>query len=239
MKRCIVPPIKMATQILPAHPWPFSPILELPGGDLRNHHCGRVLTAQQFVLAVGLSPQHFIAVAQAPGVGKVQSVLDQAIGFLVGRGAGVVLTNLRAPIHWFINSAGQFEWRKCLVYFTRSFLGTDPTDPPWLPPHIWPTVPLGIIAGAGQRHWRKVEQILEGVEAADLNLLPTLGSSLTSMGKRWELYLARMIVLSQRAEVYDVYDRVAVEQCDRLFHSLMTRFEPGYEFMPFTIARLL
>ena len=239
MKHCIVPPIKMATQILPAHPWQFSPILELPGGDLRNNHCGRVLTAQQFVLAVGLSPQHYIAVAQAPGVGNVQSVLDQAIGFLVGRGAGVVLTNLRAPIHWFINSGGQFEWRKCVVFFVRSFLGTDPTNPPWLPPQIWPTVPLGIIAGAGRRHWSKVEQILEGVEASDPHLLHVLGTSLTNMGKRWELYFARMILLSQRAEACDADDQVAVAECDRLFCRLMTRFEPAYEFLPPTIARLL
>jgi hypothetical protein len=213
--------------------------LELPGGDLQNHHCGRVLTAQQFVLAVGLSPHHYIAVAKAPGVGNVQTVLDQAIGFLVGRGAEVILTDLRVPIPWFINSVGLIEWRDCVIYFSRSFLSTDPTAPPWLPPKIWPLVPLGIIAGAGGRHWSNVEQVLEGVEAADPNLLPVLGSSLTNMGKRWELYLARMILLSERAGACDADDQVAVAECDRLFYRLMTRFEPGYEFLPPTTARLL
>jgi len=224
---------------LSAVPWPQSPLLELPAGSLRSYYCGRILTADHFVLAVGLSPEHYLAVSRAPGVGPVDIALEQAIGFLYGRGAVVIRTHLRAPLMWFAENHGDFSWKKCLVFFARIFLSSDPTDPPWIPSMIWPVVPLGVVASAGMDHWRRVNEVLEGVEMADSGLLTQLGTSLAAMARRWEFYMARMVVLSLRAGDYDADDRKLVEACDRLLFSIMARFEPGYKLLPATTMRLL
>ena len=224
---------------LSAVPWPQSPLLELPAGSLRSYDCGRILTADHFVLAVGLSPRHYLAVSRAPGVGPVDATLEQAIGFLYAYGAVVIRTHLRAPLMWFAENHGDFSWKKCLVFFARFFLSSDPTDPPWIPPMIWPVVPLGIIASSGMDHLRCVNEVVEGVEAADSDLLTQLGTSLSAMARRWEFYLARLVVLSQRAGAYDADDRKLVETCDRLLLSIMGRFDPGYALLPATTMRLL
>jgi hypothetical protein len=59
------------------------------------------------------------------------------------------------------------------------------------------------------------------------------------MAKKWEMYLAKQVISAERYGQYDEDDRDAMAQCDRQFYQLMTRFEPGYEFLPLTIARLL
>lgn len=219
--------------------WPSGPLLELPSGDLRNYGRGRILTADHFVLAVGLSPQHYFAVSRAPGVGPVGSVLEQAVGFLHAHDAVVVRTDLRAPLMWFADNLGDISWKKCLVFFARTFLSNDPTDPPWIPPMIWPVVPLGIIASAGMDHWRRVNDVLEGVAAADSELLTKWGASLAAMARRWEFYMARMVLLSQRAYQYYAGDREMVFECDRLLQSILSRFKSGYELLPATTMRLL
>jgi len=220
-------------------PWPYGPLLKMPAGDLRCYGSGRILAADHFAVALGLSPQHYFAVSRAPGIGPVGSVLDQAIGFLHAHDAVVVRTDLRAPLMWFADNLGEFSWKRCLVFFSRIFLSTDPTDPPWIPPTIWPVAPLGVIASAGMDHWRCVNNVLEGVAAADSDLLTQLGTSLAAMARRWEFYMARMVVLSLRAGDYDAYDRKLVEACDRLLFSIMARFEPDYKLLPATTMRLL
>jgi len=220
-------------------PWPYGPLLKMPAGDLRCYGSGRILAADHFVVALGLSPQHYFAVSRAPGVGPVGSVLDQAVGFLHAHGALVVRTDLRAPLMWFADNQGEFSWKRCLVFFSRIFLSTDPTDPPWIPPMIWPVAPLGFIASAGLDHWRHVNEVLEGVEAADSGLLTQLGTSLATMARRWEFFIARMVILSQRADRYGAGDREMVFACDRLLLSILSRFKPGYDLLPATTMRLL
>jgi hypothetical protein len=100
-------------------------------------------------------------------------------------------------------------------------------------------VALGVVANAGRQHWQRVGQLLEGVEAADADLLPELGASLATMGRRWEFFLARMHILAERAGEFHAGDRESVARCDHFFHQLMTKFEPGYELLPTTITRLL
>ena len=233
------PPIRFAAPKSRTSAWPYSPVLELPGGNLRNHECGRILTAQAFVLAVGLSPHHYMAVARAPGTGPVQQALEQCVGFLAAHAATVIRVALRCPIDWFANNLGDLDWKKCLVFFTRTFLATDPTDPHWIPPMIVPVAPLGVIASVGFDHWRRVNEVLEGVTAADSDLLTQFGSSLAAMARRWEIFLARMVILSQRAGEYDAGDGELVALCDRLLFSIMSRFEPRYELLPVTTQRLL
>jgi hypothetical protein len=50
---------------LPDQPWYFSPLLELPSGALRQHGCGRILTADNFVCGVSLSAKHYVVVEPA------------------------------------------------------------------------------------------------------------------------------------------------------------------------------
>ena len=102
-----------------------------------------------------------------------------------------------------------------------------------------PAAPINVVANAGREHWLEIEAVLEGVEAADSELLLELGTSLATMAKRWEFYLARQVVSAERYGQYDSDDRNAVAECDRQFYQLLTRFEPGYEFFPLTVARLL
>ena len=64
---------------------------------------------------------------------------------------------------------------------------------------IWPVMPLGVIASAGFDHWKKVNETLEGVKAAGGDLLMQLATALEAMARRWEYYIARMVILSQRA----------------------------------------
>ncbi len=227
------------TPVASAAPWPDSPWLGLPAGDLRSHDHGRILTADDFVLAVGMSPRYYLAAARAPGVGPVGSVLDQAIGFLHARGTVVIRTNLRAPLMWFTDDGIDFSWKKCLVFFARVFLSTDPTDPPWVPPTIWPVVPMAIIASGGLRHWRKVNEVVEAIQAADGGLLAQLAPSLVGMVRRWEHYIARMIILSQRAGQYSAGEREMVYLCDRLLFSIMARFGSDRQLLPVTISRML
>jgi len=234
-----LPPIRFAAPRIAPHPWPYSPLLELPGGDLRNYDCGRILTAQQFVLAVGLSPQHYVAVVRAPGVGPVGKILEQLVGFLCAHGACVIRVQLRAPMVWFTDNFTEFNWQACLIYFTRIYLAVDPTDPPWVPPNIWPLVPVAALARAGQQHWEQVQRILDGLAATDPELILRLGTSLAVMAQRWEFYIARQIVLSQRAGEYDADDFDAVVQCDHFLYRLLTQYEPAYELLPVTLARLL
>jgi hypothetical protein len=234
-----VPPIHFAARKTQSHPWPFSPLLELPGGDLRNYGGGKVLSAQQFVLVVGLSPQHFIAVERAPGMGPIQTLLEQAVGFLWGRGARIQRVNLRCPTQWFLDANGDFLWRQCFLFFARIFLSTDPTDPPWLPSIVFPLVPISVMASAGQLHWHRVQQILEGLEASDPDLLAELGTSLAGMARRWEFYLARSILASQKVGQFHSADLSLVAECDHLLYRILTKYEPGYELLPLTTARLL
>jgi hypothetical protein len=222
-----------------SHPWPSSPLLELPGGDLRNYGGGKVLSAQQFVLIVGLSPQHFIAVEKAPGIGAVQPVLEQAVGFLWGRGAWIQRVKLRCPMAWFTEATGEFLWKRCFVFFTRALLAIDPTNSRPLPPNVWPVEPVCVLADAGRLHWLKVRQILEGIEASDPDLLMNLGASLATVARRWEYSLARAILLSQRMGEWDSSDMSSVAECDHLLYQLMAKYETEYEFLPLTIARLL
>jgi len=235
-----VPPIRPKIQKkLPPHPWPHSPVLELPSGNLRNHECGRLITMEDFVLGVGLSPKHFIFVQRAPGRGDVGSVMEQAVGFLCAHGASVFRISLRCRTSFFVNEFGQIDWRRCLVFFVRNYLSEDPTYPPYVPPQVWQVTPIAVLANVGQYHWREVEQIMEGVEAADPELLSQLGTSLTTMAARWERYLARQIILASKFDQYDLEERNVVAECDRQFYQLLTRFEPGYDFLPPTLARML
>jgi len=239
--RAIIPIYKTGSKRpkLPPIAWPWAPLLELPVGDLRNFGGGRILATDHFVLAVRLSKKHYLVVARAPGVGPVDSVINQAIGFLYAHGAVVIRANLRAPLIWFMDDRGDFSWKKCLVFFARIFLASDPTDPPWIPPMIWPVMPLGVIASAGSDHWQNVKEILEGIEAIGGMLLTQLGPALAAQARRWEFYMARMVVLSQRAGEFDPDERDLVLSCDRLLLSIVSRFQPGYEFLPITISRLL
>ena len=66
-----------------------------------------------------------------------------------------------------------------------------------------------------------------------------LGTLLATVAKRWEFYLARRGVSAERYGQFDSDDRNAVAECDRQFYQLLTRFEPGYEFLPLTVARLV
>jgi hypothetical protein len=235
-----VPPIRpQIKQKVPRHSWPFSPVLELPGGSLRNHECGHLITTKDFVLAVGLSPQHFLFVERVPGTGDMGSVMEQAVGFLHGRGALIFRIDLRCRTSLFEDSFGQLDWKRCLVYFVRSFLAKDSSHPPFVSPDVWTVAPINVVADAGKEHWREIELVLEGVEAADSDLLVELSTSLTTMAKWWEFYLARQVVSAERYGQYDSSDRDAVAECDRQFYQLLTRFEPGYEFLPITVARLL
>jgi len=235
-----VPPIRpRIIQKAPRHSWPFSPVLDLPGGSLRNHDGGHLITTKDFVLAVGLSPQHFLFVSRAPGTGDIGSVMEQAVGFLHGRGVMIFRVNLRCRTSLFEDSFGQLDWKRCLVYFVRFFLAEDSSHPPYVPPDVWTVAPISVIADAGREHWREIELVLEGVEAADSELLLELGASVATMAKQWELYFARQVITAERYCQYDSDDRNAVAECDRQFYQLLTRYEPGYEFLPLTIARLL
>ena len=79
------PPIRFAVRAKPSPPWPFSPLLELPGGTLHNYGGGKILSGQKFVYVVGLSPHHFVAVEKAPGVGPVQPVKGSVNGIVISR----------------------------------------------------------------------------------------------------------------------------------------------------------
>ena len=239
MKNKLVPPIRFAAKKPPAVPWSQGPLLELPAGDLRNDGAGRVLSAQQFILAVGLSPGHYAVVSRAPGIGPVGPVLEQAVGFLYGRGAQITRVTARCPMSWFQDSTGDFLWRRCVLYFARVFLWATPAEAPWIPAKIWPAIALGTVVGHGRAHWTNVARLLEGLEAGDQDLLLQLGGSLASLGRRWEYYLAQMVARAQRADEFGPGERAAVAQCDHLFCSIMTRYEPGYELLPATIARRL
>jgi hypothetical protein len=104
-----VPPIRpQIKQKAPRHSWPFSPVLDLPGGSLRNHDCGHLITTHDFVLAVGLSPQHFIFVNRALGTGDIGSVMEQAVGFLHGCGALIFRVDLRCRTSLFEDSFSGF-----------------------------------------------------------------------------------------------------------------------------------
>ena len=234
------PPIRpKIKQNLPRNSWPFSPILDLPGGSLRNHECGRLITTNDVVLAVGLSPQHFIFVHRAPGIGDIGSVMEQAVGFLSGRGALIFRVDLRCRTSIFEDSFSKLDWKKCLVYFVRSFLSEDTHHPPFVPPDVWKVAPINVVANAGQEHWREIELGVEGVEAPDQELLVELGTALATMARRWEFYLAGQVISAERYGQFDADDRDAVAECDRQFYQLLTRFEPGYELLPVTVARLL
>lgn len=227
-------PSKFSPQV-----WPSTPILHLPAGALRNHECGRVLATNDFVLVVGLSPRHFLAVEKAPGDESVRVALEQAVGFLCAHGAWICRLGLRCPTAWFEDSFRALNWRKCLIYFARHYLAEDPTSPPYVPDNVWQVAPISVTADAGRCHWRDIEQICEGIEAADPSLLLELGTVLATMAGRWERYLARQIILGQKNGQYDADDREAVALCDRQFYQLMTRFEPSHELLPATIGRLL
>ena len=188
---------------------------------------------------MGLSPQHYLAVERAPGAGSVGIVLEQAVGFLYAQGAAVLRVNLRCPLAWFQDSSGKLAWRKCLLFFARHFLAEDPTQPPYVPPNVWRVAKISFVAEAGRHYWHAVEQICEGLEAEDPALLLELGTALTTMAGRWERYLVREIALGEKHSQYDVEARDAVARCDRQFYQLVTRFEPGYELLPTTVARLL
>jgi hypothetical protein len=193
-------------------------VLDLPGGSLRNHDCGHLITTQDFVLAVGLSPQHFLFVDRAPGTGDIGSVMEQAVGFLHGRGAQIFRVHLRCRVSLFEDSFSQLDWKKCLVYFVRSFLAEDSRHPPYVPPDKWTVAPISVVADAGREHWREIELVLEGVEAADTELLLELGASLATMAKRWGLYIAKQVISAERYCQYDSDDRNAIAECDRQFY---------------------
>lgn len=231
--------VKYSPPELPDPHWYFSPMLELPAGTLHQFGCGRVLASDHFVLGVGLSPNHYVVVEPVSGFNNLPKVMDQAVGFLAAHGACILRVKLRCPMIWFADAHVEFRWDRCLIYFVRNFLSTDPTDPPWIPPQIWPVVPVGDRASAGCSHWSQVEQILAGVEADGRELLPRVECSLSSMARRWEFYMARLIVLSERAGTYHDADRESVARCDHLAYSVMTRFAPGYELLPITTVRLL
>jgi len=235
-----VPPIRpRIIQKVPPNLWPFSPVLDLPGGSLRNHDSGHLITVSDFVLAVGLSPQHFLFVNRAPGTGDIGTVMEQAVGFLHARGALIFRVHLRCRLSLFQDAFNQLDWKRCMVYFVRSYLAEESGHPPYVPPDIWTVAPISVVANAGTEHWREIELVLEGVEAADQALLVELSTTLATMAKKWESYLARQVISAERYCQYDSDDRNAVAECDRQFYQLMTRFEPGYEFYPETIARLL
>jgi hypothetical protein len=80
---------------------------------------------------------------------------------------------------------------------------------------------------------------MQGVEAADPDLLPEVASALATMAGRWERHLARQIVLAERYGQYDACDQEFVSECDRQLSQLMSRYAPGQELFPPTLARML
>jgi hypothetical protein len=142
-------------------------------------------------------------------------------------------------VDWFQDALGHVDWKRCMLFFVRHYLAIDPTYPPYTPANVCAITPLQATADLGSMHWNQVEAILDGVEAADSDLLVELGGSLSRMAIRWERYLARQIILAEKLNQFDADDRDAIAQCDQQFYRLMTKFAVNYEFLPVTIARLL
>lgn len=234
------PPIRAKNTPTPVNRvWHFNPVIDLPGGSLRNEN-GRLISIGNFVVAVGLSPKHFLVVTRAPGhANQNDHILEQFVGFVYAEGATVIRVDLRCKLDQFLSKYGDMDWRRCMVYFLRHFLAEDPTYPPYIPANVWAITALKVTADSGRAHWWEVEQILLGVEAEDTDLLLEVSGSLATMASRWERYLLRQIHENTFLEPLSDEDRNAIALCDRQFYQVMTRFDSTYEFMAQTIARLL
>ena len=147
----VAEPVSYSPPELPTQPWyfrragiagrRFAPVWLRPDSDRRS-----------FRLRRGF-------VTPASGNNPLPKVLDQAVGFLAVHGTRVIRMRRRCPMMWFANVQVAFEWYRGRNYFVRHFLGTDPTDPPWIPPQIGPVIPFGNMATAGRLRWSQIEGI--------------------------------------------------------------------------------
>ena len=151
---------------------------------------------------------------------------------MAGCGARITRVPLRCRMAWFQDSRATFCGAAACLFFARMFLSAVPAEAPWLPAKIWPAIALGPVVGHSRAHWEQVAQMLEGLAAGDQDLLLELGGSLASLGRRWEYYLAQMVLTAQRGGEFGPDEREAVARCDRLFYSIMTRLSRVMNFCP-------
>lgn len=221
----------------PRNQWPHGPFLDLPAGRLALEG-GHLALEGRWVLACGLSPQHWLVAHRRPGKQPSDAILDQLIGFLIGRDVAVVRLSLRCRRDWFQRGGTTaLDSGPCILYWLRAFFWSGPPEGHrMLPLNIWPIGAPGLLRRGGE-FWRASLEVLAGAEAHDSDLLYDLGPLVNWRARCWEHYLTQL--LRRWHHEFSAAERELLYDVDRHFYHCVTRFLPGYELLPATTARLL
>lgn len=207
-------------------PWPFNPVLDLPGGPLE-------------IIDATLVTNHGWVV-RVPSREKCDPLLEQAVGFWSGRDAYVVRMPIRCSKEWFRTMpTADLDVHRCVLFWVRNFFAADPCNSTNLPFHIWPVIPLADVLAAGHRFWLDAHHVLAGLEAYDSDFIYDVAPLVSACAWQWEYHVARWIRRITGSCDISPFDQETLIRVDRDFIAIVSRFLPAHEVLSWTIARLL
>lgn len=177
--------------------------------------CDRIYSVAGWVVAVGVSSHVFVAARPRPHPSFPSPLLEQLIGYLVGRGAEVVRTDIRFPLQW--QEFGTLE--STIRFWLRHYL-----EEGWkrklfitLPPHVaYPIVlPLAAGAGAALNFWREVLVLMNALSRDNPCVMGTFHPNLWEVANMWEQHWAGTIKHTAKNSNVRPSDWAAVHDADR------------------------
>jgi hypothetical protein len=215
--------------------------LRLPAGNVRALESGRVFSIGGWIIAVGISPTVFLAAQPRLQPTGFSTLLEQSVGFLVGRGAHVLRLDIRFPEAW--HKSGNL--RGTVTFWAQEFLrfGRDRRLFIALPPRLNPNVFLPIVSAAdtAMRFWQEVHLLMTALGAEHPESASRIRIQLWDLARDWEIQWNRAIAVTEEHEDTYAASRELIYAADCAWaHIVREHLEPcGYRMEPNSIARLL
>lgn len=215
--------------------------VRLPAGNVRTMESDRVLSIGGWVVAVGISSTVYMAARPRPQPIFPSPLLEQLVGFLVGRGADVLRMDIRFPLVW--HKSGSLEatakfWAEQFLVFSRErrlFL--------CLPPRLDPPIvlPVAPAARTAIEFWEEALLLAQALSSEFPNSLMRLRPEFWRVAKDWELQWNITLRCASDCSAISPDEWQLVHSADRGWANLVRHYlEPhGYLMTPDSTARLL
>jgi hypothetical protein len=215
--------------------------LTLPAGFVQVLEEQRIYAIAGWVVAVGVSSTVFLVARPRPQPPFPSALLEQLTGYLAGRGAEVIRTDIRFPLGWQQYGTSRSTIRFWLLHFMaegwkRRLLVT-------IPPHKgYPIVlPLAAGAEAALHFWSEVLLLMNALAQDDPESMLKFRPTLWEVAQVWERHWGGTVEHTKKNSTVRSEDWLAVGDADRAWANVVREhLEPhGYVTRPEMMARLL
>lgn len=212
--------------------------VSLPAGFVKVWHNGRVYEIAGRIVAVGISPTVFLVSRFQIKPPCPSALLEQLAGFLVGREATVI----RTDIHCFHHPRLSLSLEPIVLFWMKRFLqeGWNHRLRVALPcVQGWPIIlPLTAATDVVCEFWKEAMILLDALEAVHSPWMSRLRCVVWKLAQDWEQGWNETL---EHSKDISSEDWMAVSAVDRAWHAVVrSHLEPyGYKMSPNVIARLL